>query len=121
MIAERKHADTASTHDLLSSLIDANEKDGTGLTESDLMGKPHSYSSRQMPTLILKEISSSSFWRVMRYAWPISIALSEFGGAFNRLLLIHLDSRLHYLHFIRTNKKNCMNTLYLFFLKGPYQ
>jgi len=40
MITERKHTDIASRHDLLSSLIDANNKeDGAGLTDSELMGK----------------------------------------------------------------------------------
>ena len=62
MIDERKRSDIASTDDLLSSLVNANEKDDTGLTDSDLMGILFAYSPfRQMPTSISKEISSSSF------------------------------------------------------------
>ena len=40
MITEHKHTDIVSKHDLLSSLINANnnEREGDGLTDSELMG-----------------------------------------------------------------------------------
>ena len=40
MIMEHKHTDIVSKHDLLSSLINANnnEREGNGLTDSELMG-----------------------------------------------------------------------------------
>ena len=39
MITEYKHTDITGKHDLLSSLVDANNKeDGAGLTDSELTG-----------------------------------------------------------------------------------
>ena len=121
MIAERKHAGFSSTNDLLSSLIDASEKDGTRLTDSDLMGKLLSYSSFSSNAHI--DFQGNIFIFLLAGHEVCMMAhLSEFfDGLFNRLLLTHLDFRLHYLHFIRTNRKNCTNTLYQLFLKGPYQ
>ncbi len=41
MIMERRHTDISGKHDLLSSLLDANDtEDGGGLTDSELMGVP---------------------------------------------------------------------------------
>jgi hypothetical protein len=41
MITKRKHTNTANGHDVLSSLIEANNKEGAaGLIDSALMGNP---------------------------------------------------------------------------------
>lgn len=120
MITDYKYTDIFTKHDLLSSLIDANNKeDGVGLTDSELTGVTHFW--LKLLRVVIdgdqKEIFIYSFWRVMRYNISFLCPYSLYFLLFNRPLLMLLRLLSRCWPFILMNKRSCMNMSNLLFLK----